>query len=118
MSGLGDLLIALRGKESLRDAANRIGISHTYLRILEKGVDLRSGNPAKATADTLRLISKAYNYSYEELLRVSGIIDDELKDKLLLEEKLKLADTILNLPENDKKLVMDMVQALKERQNK
>lgn len=115
MSDLGNLLIELRGKESLRDAANRIGISHTYLRILEKGVDLRSGNPAKATSDTLRLISKAYNYSYEDLLRVSGIIDNDLKDKLVVEEKMKLADMILNLPDNEKKLVMDMVETLMER---
>ena len=42
MSELGDLLRDLRGKESLRDAAERIGISHTYLSILEKGNDLRS----------------------------------------------------------------------------
>jgi len=115
MSDLGNSLIKLRGKESLRDAANRIGISHTYLRILEKGVDLRSGNPAKATADTLRLISKAYDCSYEELLRISGIIDFELKGKLIVEEKLKLADLILNLPENEKKIVMDMVQALSDK---
>lgn len=118
MSDLGELLIELRGNESLRDAGERIGISHTYLRILEKGVDMRSGNPAKATADTLKLIAKAYDYSYEELLRVAGIIDDELKDKLIVEEKMKLADTILNLPENEKKLVLDMVKALKDKRGK
>ncbi|WP_054954992.1 helix-turn-helix domain-containing protein [Paenibacillus dakarensis] len=118
MSDLGDLLIELRGKESLRDAANRIGISHTYLRILEKGVDLRSGNPVKATADTLKLISKAYNYPYQDLLRVADIIDDEIKDNLIIEEKLKLADTILSLPENEKNLVLGMIETLKEKREK
>ncbi|MNO54446.1 hypothetical protein D3C76_449200 [compost metagenome] len=116
MSALGKLLKELRGKESLRDAADRIGISHTYLRILEKGVDLRSGNPAKATPETLKLISKAYNYPYPDLLKIAGIIDENLKDELILEEKIKLADMILNLPEHERRLVEDMVKTLQNKQ--
>lgn len=77
MSELGELLKKLRGKESLRDAARRIGVSHTYLSILEKGYDLRSKNPVNPTPETLRLISKAYKYEYEELLKVAGIIDED-----------------------------------------
>jgi len=115
MSELGKLLKELRGKESLREAAEKIGISHTYLRILEKGVDLRSGNPAKATPETLKLISKAYNYPYPKLLEIAGVIDNNLKEKLILEEKLKLADMIINLPEHERKLVEDMIKTLQEK---
>lgn len=117
MSELGDLLKELRGKESLRDAANRIGISHTYLRILEKGVDLRSGNPAKATPETLKLIAKAYNYPYADLLNAAGVIDNELRNELIIEEKLKLAEMILNLPDNERKLIEDMIKTLKNKNN-
>ena len=112
MLSLGELLKDLRGKESLRDAAKRIGISHTYLRILEKGVDLRSGNPAKATPETLKLISKAYDYPYPKLLEVAGIIDEDLKNDLILEEKMKLAEQIINLPETERKLIEDMIRTL------
>lgn len=53
---------------SLRSAAELIGISHTYLDKLEKGIDSRTGISNKPTPDTLKLISNAYNISYIELL--------------------------------------------------
>jgi transcriptional regulator with XRE-family HTH domain len=72
----------------LRDAAKRAGVSHTYLSILEKGHDLRSGNPVTPTHETLKLLSKAYNYPYEELLRLSGVIDQDMKNSLVGGEDL------------------------------
>ena len=44
---------------SLRTAASLIGISHTYLNTLEKGVDPRNDIPTKPTPETLELISNA-----------------------------------------------------------
>ncbi|MEI7027804.1 helix-turn-helix domain-containing protein [Paenibacillus sp. y28] len=72
MSELGKLLRALRGKESLRDVSSRAGISHTYLGIVEKGVDPRSGNAVKPTPETLRILAQAYDYSYEKLMNAAG----------------------------------------------
>lgn len=72
---LRNLIKKLRGKESLRDAAKRIGLSHSYLSILEKGIDPRSNAPAKPSPDTLKLISEAYNYPYEKLLQLAGYIE-------------------------------------------
>ncbi len=63
---LNEIIRELRGKESLRDASKRIGISHTYLDTIEKGHDKRSGKPINPTPETLKLISKAYNYPYIE----------------------------------------------------
>lgn len=77
MTSLGELIKSLRGKESLRDASERIGISHTYLDTIEKGRDKRSGNPVNPTPETLRLIATAYNYSYEELMEVAGYIEQK-----------------------------------------
>lgn len=76
MSDIGKLLKELRGNESLREASKRIGISHTYLDTIEKGFDKRSGRHVNPSPDTLRLISKAYNYPYIKLLRLAGYIDE------------------------------------------
>jgi len=72
---LGTLLRKLRSDEPLRDAAARIGISHTYLNILEKGVDPRSGSAVKPSAETLQKLARAYSYPYEKLLETAGYLD-------------------------------------------
>lgn len=76
MQELGHLLRQLRDRESLRDVSSRSGISHTYLGIIEKGIDQRSGNPVKPTPETLKTLAKAYNYSYEELMRKAGYLQE------------------------------------------
>lgn len=63
-------------KLSLREAAKLIGISHSYLSALEKGVDPRTNSPIKPTPETLKLISSAYNISYNNLMKLSGYIKD------------------------------------------
>lgn len=94
MSELGDLLKELRGKDSLREASKKTGVSHTYLSIIEKGHDLRSGSPVKPTPETLKSISKAYNYSYNELLRLAGYIDEyqDNEDEFIEAVDLELTD--------------------------
>lgn len=75
METLGQYIKNLRGKMSLRDAANNIGISHTYLDTIEKGFDKRSKKPVKPTPETLKLISEAYLCSYEDLMVKAGYIE-------------------------------------------
>lgn len=82
MKSLGELLRELRGNASLREASERIGISHNYLRNLEKGIDPRTKTPINPSAETLKKIAKAYDYPYEELLKVAGYLDDNDKPKL------------------------------------
>ncbi len=72
---LNEIIRELRGKESLRDASKRIGISHTYLDTIEKGHDKRSGKPVNPTPETLKLISKAYRYPYKDLMIAAGYIE-------------------------------------------
>jgi transcriptional regulator with XRE-family HTH domain len=84
MNELSLLLKKLRGKESLRDVSKRAGISHNYLSILEKGIDPQTKAPVNPSPDTLKRLAKAYNYPYEELLAIAGVIDDpndQPKDK-------------------------------------
>ncbi|WP_342546659.1 XRE family transcriptional regulator [Lysinibacillus sp. FSL K6-4013] len=73
---LGELLKELRGDESLRDAAKRIDITYSYLAILERGTDRRTGNPIKPTPETLQRITYAYKYDYFKLIEVAGFSDD------------------------------------------
>lgn len=60
---------------SLRDAANLVGVSHTYLSILEKAKDPRSSSPIVPTIETLQMISKAYNINTNILLTLAGYDD-------------------------------------------
>lgn len=108
MNTLGVLLKELRGKESLRDASKRIGISHTYLDTLEKGVDKRSGSFVKPTPETLKMIAEAYDYDYEELMVKTGYLEAEemrseyIKKRKFSNEKLQSwYDELLNLNEKD-----------------
>lgn len=56
-----DILIEKRNELnlSIRAAAIKIGISHTYLTALEKGVDSRGLPAVNPTTETLKLISSA-----------------------------------------------------------
>ncbi|GEA17537.1 helix-turn-helix domain-containing protein [Moorella sp. E306M] len=77
MTKLSKLLRQLRGDEPLREAAERAGISHAYLSQLEKGIDPRSGKEIKPSPETLKGLSKAYNFPYEELLAAAGYLPEK-----------------------------------------
>jgi transcriptional regulator with XRE-family HTH domain len=57
----GEYLRKLRGKMTLREAASRAGVSHTYIR------DLELGNKTDPSHDTLTKIARAYGVSYGDL---------------------------------------------------
>lgn len=59
---------------SLRLAAEKSGLSHTYISFLEKGEHPKTGKPINPTPDTLKALSKAYNYSYDDLMEKAGYI--------------------------------------------
>lgn len=82
MSELGDFIrkIRLHKKMSLRDAAEKIGISHSYLSVIENGLDPRSKAPVKPTPETLGYISKAYNVEYNKLMELAGYISSKNND--------------------------------------
>lgn len=81
MSNLGELFrqIRLSKNWSIREAAKKMGIAHSYLSILEKGLDPRTGKYANPKPDTLRLISKAYDYPYEELMKAAGYLNEDIR---------------------------------------
>ncbi len=79
MGDLGKLFreIRLSKNWSIRQAAKNMGISYSYLSILEKGKDPRSGKDSNPKPEMLKIISKAYSYPYEELMKTAGYLSDE-----------------------------------------
>lgn len=71
---LGDMIREKRKlmKLSLRDAADGIGISHSYLSTLEKGLDPRSDMPILPTLETIKLLGNYFDIPIQMLLELSG----------------------------------------------
>lgn len=77
MNYIGEYIKNYRGDMSLREFAEKCGISHTHLDSIEKGIDPRTGKPVKVTVDTLKKISSAMNMSINDLLIQSGDVKIE-----------------------------------------
>ena len=75
-NGLGEYLLNERKKRnmSLREFADLIGISHTYLKKLETGINPNTGKPVSPTIEMLCDISKSLHVSLEYLLEMSGYL--------------------------------------------
>lgn len=92
MKPIGKILRELRGKMSLREASERSGLSHSYIRYLENGKRPGTNTPINPTPETLRALAKAYNYSYKELMVLAGYEDRDPVDKLIEYLELELTD--------------------------
>ena len=68
---LGNFLKEKQGKQSLREFAKKLDISHTYLDNLEKGYDGRSKKPVRVTVDTLSKIAEALDEPLDKLVAYS-----------------------------------------------
>lgn len=79
-SELGKYLEGLRGKRSLREIAERSGLSHTYIRDLELGVNRVTKTPIRPTPETLMKLSEAYKSDYNEIMRIAGYIEESKED--------------------------------------
>lgn len=71
---LGQYIKAKRKEKdlSLRELEETSGISRTYLSILERGADIRSGSPVKPTLETLKKLARGLGVSLEELIYVNN----------------------------------------------
>ncbi len=84
INNLGSFVRKIRGTSSLREFARKIGISHTHLDTIEKGVDFRTGKRVSITLDTFGRLAIALNTSISELLQLA------VKDGLLPENSLNI----------------------------
>jgi transcriptional regulator with XRE-family HTH domain len=85
---IGDFLKQLRleAKMNLREAAEKSGLSHSYIRYLEIGERPGTDTAINPTPETLKKLATAYNYPYLDLLEKAGYIDE------LSEERKKEAN--------------------------
>ncbi|MGI6328102.1 MAG: helix-turn-helix domain-containing protein [Dethiobacteria bacterium] len=105
----------LRGNKTLREVAEKAGISHTYLGVLEKGIDPRSGKQIKPSTDTLERLAKAYKYPYEKLLKAAGYLynDDNKSTDAELEDFLRNSNVKFNgapLDDEDKEDIIGFLK--------
>ncbi|MEW9699827.1 helix-turn-helix domain-containing protein [Paenibacillus sp. SI8] len=77
INSFGKFLEELRGKTSLRKAAAKSGLSHAYIRDLELGRNRTTNGVIKPSPDTLRKLSQAYQYSYTDLLKKAGYLEED-----------------------------------------
>lgn len=73
-NNLGDFLQQYRKEHnlSLREFAEKLGISHSYLNRLENGYDSRSGKPVTPTVEILQQIAHSLNMDLGKILEISG----------------------------------------------
>lgn len=97
MSDINKLLRDMRKEKklSLRAAAEKSGLSHSYIDSLEKGIHPKTKTPIKPSPDSLRLLSSAYDVSYKDLMDAAGYLDDEKshneddEDPTVIEEAIR-----------------------------
>lgn len=99
MSYFGLYIKQLRGNESIRKTAERIGISHTYLDSLEKGYDARTNSKRSPSVVTVYKIAEYYKASFNELC---GMITKDINERLEVNINVDVysncvRDTIVNI---------------------
>ncbi|MFJ6210554.1 helix-turn-helix domain-containing protein [Lysinibacillus sp. NPDC092081] len=98
---LGDLLIKLRGNHSLREIGELTGLSHTYISDVEKGYRRGSKKQLKPSPDTLKRLASAYNYPYEELMKIAGYLETETTTDYISEDKSTNGSQLTEKDERD-----------------
>jgi transcriptional regulator with XRE-family HTH domain len=105
-----ELLKRLRGKLSLREAAKKTGLSHTYISALEKGYNT-NGEPTALKNDTIYKLSVGYNYPYVELMKIAGQTPLKMSNSLdILNQETELKFGDITLTEEQKKKLINMIQ--------
>lgn len=75
LEGFGKFLESLRGKMSLREAANKSGLSHAYIRDLELERNRSTNEKINPSPVTLKKLSDAYNIPYTDLMEKAGYLE-------------------------------------------
>lgn len=99
----------MRKNLSLREAADMIGVSHTYLNALEKGQHPKTGRPVNPSAKMLHRISEGYGIPLEELL----MKEDSKKEKNAYDIGT-ITNNIHRLRPKDRDMILYLIQRLRE----
>ena len=82
MQELSNYLEKLRGEMSIRQVAEKTGISNAYLSQLESG---KRNNPHP---DVLKKLAKFYEIPVIEFLKKAGYLDQDISEEETYEEKI------------------------------
>lgn len=106
---LGEIIKKYREENnlSLREFAEKCGLSHAYIAKLEEGKDPRSGKNIEPTIDTVKKISEAMNMPLDKLLKAIGYLDTDIRNP---------ADEISDAVKDDPEL-LEFWNELKERED-
>lgn len=72
--GIGEYLRMVRGKMSLREAATKSGLSHSFIHNLERGTHPINGRRLKPRPESLQKLAQAYNHPYNDLMQKAGFL--------------------------------------------
>lgn len=114
MSEFGDFLKQLRGDLSLREAAKRSGLSYSYISSLESGKHPRTGDVITPSPETLKALSTAYKYDYEELMQMAG----HLPATPLVKEEVAIYDATAGTTYAIPKAAIELSKLLEQEQTK
>jgi len=70
--------VRMQKKMSLREAAEKSGISYSYIRDIEIGKSRKTGKEVKASVDVLKRLAEAYDLDYADLLERAGYLDESM----------------------------------------
>ncbi|MBO4400730.1 MAG: helix-turn-helix transcriptional regulator [Selenomonadaceae bacterium] len=117
---LGQIIRDYRNKNdlSMGDFARLSGISKPYVSMLEANKNSSNGKPIVPSVGTLQKVSRAIKISLNDLLRM---LDDEkicVKTENLSEEQITLLSSYDNLPDESKRLIMEMMGQLGRKSNR
>lgn len=78
LNDLGKYLeqMRLEKKLSLRDASTKSGLSYTYIRDIELGMNRKTKKEISASPQTLKKLADAYGIDYYQVLERAGVIDE------------------------------------------
>ncbi|MFB0847289.1 helix-turn-helix domain-containing protein [Paenibacillus oleatilyticus] len=119
MSAIGEYLKKIRGDMPLREAAKRSGLSHSYISSVENDKHPTTKAPVKPSPDSLKRLAKAYNHSYEELMKIAGYYEesDTSEDTSELEEisenRKKAIEEIRKMDEEEVAYFYDLMKRIK-----
>jgi transcriptional regulator with XRE-family HTH domain len=112
MNEIGELLKKLRGKRTVREVAKISGVSYASISLCERGVNT-DNKPFVPSPDILHKLSKAYNYSYTELMTIAGYIPKTISQTVDLLEKenvITIGDYVLN--DDQKTRLLQMIRIM------
>lgn len=109
-SELGLYLEKLRGKMSLREAAKRSGLSHTYIRDLEMGINRGTKTAIKPSTESLKTLADTYNKPLEIILEKAGYIEEV--DMTIPNELKTIIERFNKLEEDDRDFLLSKINKI------